>query len=106
MRINREEIFGPVASVIRVDGYDEALAVANDTPFGLTSGICTTSLKHAQHFKQHSESGMVMVNLPTAGVDYHVPFGGRKSSSYGPREQGRYAMEFYTGVKTSYVLPV
>ena len=106
MRINREEIFGPVASVIRVKGYDEALAVANDTPFGLSAGICTGSLKHAQHFKQHSEAGMVMVNLPTAGVDYHVPFGGRKGSSYGSREQGRYAVEFYTTVKTSYILPV
>ncbi|HEX6011904.1 MAG TPA: aldehyde dehydrogenase family protein [Geminicoccaceae bacterium] len=106
MRVNREEIFGPVATVIAVDGYEEALAVANDTPFGLTSGICTTSLKHAQHFKRHSESGMVMVNLPTAGVDYHVPFGGRKGSSYGAREQGRYAVEFYTTVKTSYTLPV
>ena len=106
MRINREEIFGPVASVIRVKGYEEALAVANDTPFGLSAGICTGALKHAQHFKQHSEAGMVMVNLPTAGVDYHVPFGGRKGSSYGSREQGRYAVEFYTTVKTSYTLPV
>lgn len=105
MRINREEIFGPVATVIAVDGYEEALAVANDTPFGLSAGICTTSLKHAHHFKQHSEAGMVMVNLATAGVDYHVPFGGRKGSSYGPREQGRYAVEFYTTVKTSYTLP-
>jgi aldehyde dehydrogenase (NAD+) len=104
MRINREEIFGPVASVIRVKDYDEALAVANDTPFGLSSGIATTSLKHAAHFKRNSASGMVMVNLPTAGVDYHVPFGGRKESSYGPREQGRYAIEFYTTVKTAYVL--
>ncbi|RWM19979.1 MAG: aldehyde dehydrogenase family protein [Mesorhizobium sp.] len=102
MRISREEIFGPVANVIRVKDYDEALAVANDTPFGLTSGICTTSLKHATHFKRNSEAGMVMVNLPTAGVDFHVPFGGRKGSSYGPREQGRYAMEFYTTVKTAY----
>src|SRR5215510_6086663 len=105
MRINREEIFGPVASVIRVKDYDEALAVANDTPFGLSSGIATTSLKHAEHFKRNSAAGMVMVNLPTAGVDYHVPFGGRKGSSYGPREQGRYAVEFYTTVKTSYVSP-
>ncbi|MFO1361290.1 MAG: aldehyde dehydrogenase family protein [Burkholderiales bacterium] len=104
MRINREEIFGPVASVIRVRDYDEALAVANDTPFGLSSGIATTSLKHAAHFKRNSAAGMVMVNLPTAGVDYHVPFGGRKGSSYGPREQGRYAVEFYTTVKTAYVL--
>ena len=105
MRINREEIFGPIASVIRVKDYDEALAVANDTPFGLSWGICTTSLKHASHFKRNAEAGLVMVNLPTAGVDYHVPFGGRKSSSYGAREQGRYAMEFYSTVKTAYTLP-
>jgi aldehyde dehydrogenase (NAD+) len=104
MRINREEIFGPVASVIRVKDYDEALATANDTPFGLSAGIATTSLKYATHFKRHSQAGMVMVNLPTAGVDYHVPFGGRKGSSYGPREQGRYAQEFFTTVKTAYTL--
>ena len=61
-------------------------------------------LKYATHFKRHSQVGMVMVNLPTAGVDYHVPFGGRKGSSYGPREQGRYAQEFYTVVKTAYTL--
>jgi aldehyde dehydrogenase (NAD+) len=102
MRINTEEIFGPVISVIRAKDYDEALALANDTPFGLSSGIATTSLKHATHFKRHAQAGMVMVNLPTAGVDFHVPFGGRKGSSYGPREQGRYAAEFYTTVKTAY----
>jgi aldehyde dehydrogenase (NAD+) len=105
MQINRDEIFGPVASVIRVKDYDEALKVANDTPFGLSSGIATTSLKYDEHFKRNSAAGMVMVNLPTAGVDYHVPFGGRKGSSYGPREQGRYAAEFYTTVKTAYVNP-
>ncbi|OHV24056.1 aldehyde dehydrogenase family protein [Rhizobium sp. RMa-01] len=104
MRIAREEIFGPVAAVIRVKDYDEALAVANDTSFGLSSGIATTSLKHATHFKRNAEAGMVMVNLPTAGVDFHVPFGGRKGSSYGPREQGRYAAEFYTSIKTAYTL--
>ncbi len=102
MRLSREEVFGPVASVIRVKDYEEALAVANDTEFGLSSGICTTSLKHATHYRRNSEAGMVMVNLPTAGVDYHVPFGGRKGSSYGPREQGSYAREFYTTVKTAY----
>jgi aldehyde dehydrogenase (NAD+) len=105
MRTSREEIFGPVASVIRVKDYDEALAVANDTDFGLSAGIVTTSLKYASHFKRGSQAGMVMVNLPTAGVDYHVPFGGRKGSSYGPREQGRYAREFFTVVKTAYTLP-
>lgn len=104
MRINKEEIFGPVATVIRAKDYDEALALANDTPFGLSSGICTTSLKYASDFKRNAEAGMVMVNLPTAGVDPHVPFGGRKGSSYGPREQGRYAAEFYTTVKTAYTL--
>ena len=105
MRINKEEIFGPVASVIRVKDYDEALHVANDTQFGLSSGICTTSLKYATHFKRNAEAGMVMVNLPTAGVDFHVPFGGSKGSSYGPREQGKYAAEFFTTVKTAYTLP-
>jgi len=104
MRINREEIFGPVVSVLRAKDYEEALAWANDTEMGLSSGICTTSLKYATHYKRHAQAGMVMVNLPTAGVDYHVPFGGRKGSSYGPREQGRYAAEFYTTVKTAYTL--
>jgi acyl-CoA reductase-like NAD-dependent aldehyde dehydrogenase len=103
MRINREEVFGPGATVIPANDYDEALAIANDTQFGLTSGVITSSLKHAAHFRRNSQAGMVMVNLPTAGVDYHVPFGGRKGSSYGPREQGRYAAEFYTTVKTAYV---
>jgi aldehyde dehydrogenase (NAD+) len=101
-RIAREEIFGPVAVVLKADNYEHALALANDTPYGLASGICTTSLKHATHFKRHAQAGMVMVNLATAGVDYHVPFGGRKGSSHGAREQGRYAAEFYTTVKTAY----
>ena len=103
MRISREEIFGPVACVIRADDPGHALALANDTEFGLSAGIVTTSLKHASHFKRHLQAGMVMVNAPTAGVDFHVPFGGRKGSSYGPREQGRYAAEFYTTVKTAYI---
>ncbi|HET9371204.1 MAG TPA: aldehyde dehydrogenase family protein [Vicinamibacterales bacterium] len=105
MRINREEIFGPIAAVIRVKDYDEALEVANNTPYGLSAGIVTTSLKHASHFKRYSTTGLVMVNLPTAGLDYHVPFGGRKKSSYGPREQGTYAKDFYTIVKTAYIAP-
>ncbi len=102
MRISREEIFGPIASVIRVKDYEEAIAMANDTEFGLSAGIVTTSLKYATHFKRNSEAGMVMVNVPTAGVDFHVPFGGRKGSSFGPREQGKYAAEFFTVVKTAY----
>lgn len=102
MRSAREEIFGPCASVIRVDGFEEAVTLANDTQFGLSSGICTTNLRFAREFKRRSSAGMVMLNLPTAGVDYHVPFGGRKASSFGSREQGSYAAEFYTSVKTAY----
>ncbi len=105
MRLNREEVFGPVAGIIRVKDYEEALSVANDTEYGLSTGICTTSLKYAKHFQENAQAGMVMVNLPTAGVDYHVPFGGSKGSSYGSREQGRYAVEFYTTVKTTYLAP-
>ena len=105
MRINREEVFGPIACVIKVASYEQALEVSNDSDFGLTSGIITSSLKYAGHFKRHSKSGCVMVNLPTAGTDYHVPFGGRKNSSYGAREQGQYAREFYTIIKTNYSKP-
>jgi aldehyde dehydrogenase (NAD+) len=101
--VNREEVFGPVASVIRVGSHDEAVAVANDTEFGLTAGIVTRSLARASDFRRRSTAGMVMINVPTAGVDFHVPFGGRRGSSYGPREQGTAAREFFTVSKTSYV---
>lgn len=103
MRINREEMFAPIACVIKVGSYAEALDVVNDTRFGLTSGIVTRSLARATHFRRHAQTGCVMVNLPTAGTDYHVPFGGRGDSSYGTREQGSYAAEFYTTVKTAYI---
>ncbi|ART81980.1 aldehyde dehydrogenase family protein [Oceanisphaera profunda] len=103
MTINREEAFAPIACVIKVKDYAEALATLNDTNFGLTGGICTESLKYATDFKRNAKTGCVMVNLPTAGTDYHVPFGGRKDSSFGPREQGTYAKEFYTVVKTTYI---
>lgn len=105
MQINQEEIFGPVCSLIRVKNYEEALEVANSTKFGLSAGIMTNSLKHARHFRKAAKAGMVMVNLPTAGVDYHVPFGGTRASSLGPREQGQSAVEFYTQIKTCYTLP-
>lgn len=103
--VNQEEVFAPMASVIRVSDLDEAIAVANDTRFGLTGGIITQSLRNSAIFKQQVQTGCVMVNLPTAGTDYHVPFGGRKESSFGPREQGQYAKEFYTVVKTAYQRP-
>src|SRR5580698_6347151 len=104
MRVNAEEIFGPVASIIRVKNYDEALTVANSGEFGLSAGIVTSSLKYARNFQHAVRAGMVMVNLPTAGVDYHVPFGGSRKSSYGAREQGFAAVEFYTQIKTAYCL--
>jgi aldehyde dehydrogenase (NAD+) len=102
MRIAREEIFGPVASVTRARDFDEALRIANDTEFGLAAGICTTSLRHASRFKRQAQAGIVKVNQATSGLDYHLPFGGSKASSYGPREQGQYAVDFYTVVKTAY----
>jgi len=105
MRINQEEMFAPITCVLRASSFDEAVELANGTPFGLTAGIVTRSLARAQAFKARSRSGCVMVNLPTAGTDYHVPFGGVGQSSYGPREQGRYAIDFYTTVKTAYTLP-
>ena len=103
MTVNREEMFAPIACVIPVGSYEEGLSAVNDTLFGLTSGIMTQSLARANHFRRNAKTGCVMVNLPTAGTDYHVPFGGRGSSSYGSREQGQYAVEFYTTVKTAYV---
>lgn len=103
MAMNREEMFAPVTCIIPADSYGEALAIANDTPFGLTAGIMTRSLARAAHFRANMRAGCVMINLPTAGTDYHVPFGGRGLSSFGPREQGRYAAEFFTTVKTAYM---
>ena len=101
-QINNEEVFGPVVSTIRVRDYEEALGIANGVEFGLSAGIATTSLKYARDFQRRAQAGMVMVNLPTAGVEYHVPFGGSKKSSYGAREQGFAAVEFFTQQKTAY----
>ena len=100
--LDREEIFGPVAGVVRVDGLDAALAALNAPRFGLSAGIVTTSLASAEAFKRRARAGMAMVNLPTAGVDYHAPFGGVAASSFGAREQGRAARGFYTATRTIY----
>lgn len=103
MTVNREEMFAPITCIQKAGSYAEALAIANDTPFGLTAGIMTRSLARAAHFRANARAGCIMVNLPTAGTDYHVPFGGRGRSSHGPREQGRYAADFFTTVKTAYL---
>ena len=105
MRINREEMFAPIACVIKATDYDHALAIANDSDYGLVAGICTASLARAAHFRRHARAGCVVINLPTAGTDYHVPFGGLRASSYGPREQGPAAADFYTAMKTCYSAP-
>ena len=102
-RINQEEMFGPIACVIPTKNLENALEIANETEFGLSSGIITQSLAKAEYFKENIKTGVSTVNLPTAGLDYHVPFGGRKASSFGPREQGTYARDFYSQVKTSYI---
>lgn len=102
-RIAREEIFGPLACVLRAQDYEDALGIANDTEYGLSAGVCTQSLKYATHFRRNIQSGLAMVNMPTSGVDFHVPFGGRQASSYGNSEQGHYAREFFTTLKTSYI---
>jgi acyl-CoA reductase-like NAD-dependent aldehyde dehydrogenase len=99
MRINREEIFGPIASVQCVGSYDEALHIANDTDYGLSGGIITTDINRQRHFRDHAQVGMVQINLPTAGMDFHAPFTGKKGSSYGPPEKGGYAREFFTAAK-------
>ncbi|NNC35865.1 MAG: aldehyde dehydrogenase family protein [Acidimicrobiales bacterium] len=104
-RVNREEVFGPMTCVIKVGSYEEGLATANDTEFGLAASIMTSGLKAAEHFKRNATFGSVLVNLATAGLDYHVPFGGRNASSYGPREQGEHAKDFYTIIKTAYTNP-
>ncbi len=102
MRVAREEIFGPVAVAIPADSPEHALTLANDTPFGLSAGVCTPSLKYARLFQAELKVGMVMINLPTAGVELQAPFGGSKASSFGPREQGG-AREFFTRIKTTYI---
>ncbi|MDB5738355.1 MAG: aldehyde dehydrogenase [Sphingomonas bacterium] len=104
--LTHEEIFGPVAALFRVPDFDAAIDALNANRFGLSAGLCTRSLARAEQFKVRARAGMLMINQPTAGVDYHAPFGGTAASSYGPREQGRMARQFYTNVKTSYQLPL
>ena len=99
MQINREEIFGPIAAVISVADYDEALQTANDADYGLSAGIITQDTKLQNHFIENIEAGMAQINLPTAGMDFHAPFTGKKGSSFGPPEKSTYCREFFTGYK-------
>jgi alpha-ketoglutaric semialdehyde dehydrogenase len=103
MRVAQEEIFGPVLTVLPARSLDDAVKIANGIRFGLSAAICTQSLSAAFEFINRIEAGLVMINLPSAGVEYHVPFGGSKESSFGVREQGPAALEFYTETKTVYL---
>jgi aldehyde dehydrogenase (NAD+) len=103
MQLNREEIFGPVAAVIRADNFEEAIAIARDADYALSAAICTRSLAAAERFRRASRAGMVVINAPTSGAEYHVPFGGRPPSGFGAPEQGAAAADFFTEVKTTYI---
>lgn len=103
MTIAREEIFGPVVVLLTVAGFDEAVALANDTEYGLSASICTNDLGRAHAFLQRVEAGVGAVNLPTAGVELHAPFGGTKASGLGVKEQGRPVIEFYSEWRTNYL---
>lgn len=98
-----EEVFGPVTSLYRFDALDDAIARANDVRFGLCASIYTDSLAASQQFQRELRAGILHVNSQTAGAEVHVPFGGAKGSGFGPHEQGRAAIEFYTDVVTVYV---
>jgi len=103
MRVAQEEIFGPVLAVLPASSLDHAIEISNGIRFGLSAGICTSSLSSAYEFISRIEAGLVMVNLPSAGVEYHVPFGGSKASSLGMREQGGVAVDFYSEWQTAYL---
>jgi aldehyde dehydrogenase (NAD+) len=103
MRIAREEIFGPVLSVLRVKSFEEAVVVANDSDYGLSSSIFSTDANDIFRFVKDIESGMTHINSPTTGGEAHIPFGGIKSTGVGPREQGSTSLDFYTELKVVYV---
>jgi acyl-CoA reductase-like NAD-dependent aldehyde dehydrogenase len=103
MTIAKEEIFGPVLAVMRAKDFEDAMRIANNIPFGLSASIQTTNLSRVFDYVYGMEAGLLTVNLPSAGVEYQLPFGGTKDSSFGPKEQGPAAMEFYSDYKTVYL---
>ena len=102
-RVVREEIFGPVAAVLSAGSYDEAVALANDTRYGLCASVFTNDLTRALRFADDIHAGVVKINQESAGLEFHVPFGGMQESSSGSREQGKAAREFFTQWKTVYM---
>jgi aldehyde dehydrogenase (NAD+) len=103
MRIAQEEIFGPVLAVMRARDFDDAMSIANAIPFGLSASVQTSNVSRVFEFVERAEAGLLTVNLPSAGVEYQLPFGGTKDSSFGPKEQGPAAIEFYSDWKTVYL---
>ena len=103
MRVAKEEIFGPVLSVLQIDGFEEAIEVANNVEFGLTSSIYTADVNRVFQYVDQIETGMLHINSPTIGGEAQLPFGGMKRTGIGPREQGKTAIEFFTEWKTVYV---
>jgi alpha-ketoglutaric semialdehyde dehydrogenase len=103
--VAREEVFGPVAAVMGAGSYDDAVALANDTPYGLSASLFTGDLTRALRFAREIRSGIVKINQATSATELHVPFGGTKDSGYGQREQGKVARDFFTEIKTVYVGP-
>jgi alpha-ketoglutaric semialdehyde dehydrogenase len=101
----QEEVFGPIAAVLRAESADEAVTLSNDVPYGLVTSVFTNDLDAVLRLTQRLDTGMIRVNQPTSGVDFHAPFGGEKDSSFGPREQGKAAREFYTSSHTITVGP-
>jgi aldehyde dehydrogenase (NAD+) len=103
MRIAQEEVFGPVLGVIRAANFEDCMRVANKTEFGLSASIQTRDVSRIFEYVNRIEAGLITVNLPSAGVEYQLPFGGSKESSFGPKEQGPVALDFYTDYKTVYL---
>ena len=103
MTIAREEIFGPVLAIMRAKDFDDAMRIANNIPLGLSASIQTTNVGRVFEFVNRMEAGLLTVNLPSAGVEYQLPFGGTKESSFGSKEQGPAALEFYSDYKTVYL---
>jgi aldehyde dehydrogenase (NAD+) len=101
--IAQEEIFGPVLAIMRASDFEDAMRIANAIPFGLSSSIQTQNLSRVFEYIYRAEAGLLTVNLPSAGVEYQLPFGGTKDSSFGPKEQGPAALEFYSDYKTIYL---
>ena len=103
MRIAQEEVFGPVLAVMKAKDFEHAMQIANDIEFGLSASIQTNNVSRIFEYVQRIEAGLITVNLPSAGVEYQLPFGGTKGSSFGPKEQGPSALDFYSDWKTVYL---